>query len=84
MIISIGNTKRDIEVETAYNGNLYTKENCVAFMYKSGKKVHVDRGRIINGKIQPVFNHGSMMSPICFADEVDTNNTTKNWSIDKR
>lgn len=80
MLITIGNTNRDVEVFTASNGNVFTKDNCVAYTYRTGKKIHLDRGHVVNGKIQPTWNHGSMMYPVCFADEVKTNNTTTKWS----
>lgn len=80
MVVTIGNTKRDIEVTTSPNGNVYTKDwGCIAYTYRTGKKIHLDRGHVVNGKIQPTWNHGSMMYPLCFADEVKTNNTTKAW-----
>lgn len=80
MLITIGNTKLDVEVVTTSNGNVFTKDDCVAYAYRTGKKLHISRGHVVNGIIQATWHHGSMMAPVCFADEVKSINTTTKWS----
>lgn len=78
--VTIGKTTRDIEVQHSPNGCIFTKENCVAYRYKTGTKIHISAGHVVNGRIAPTYHRTSMMVPVCFADEVEANNNiSKNW-----